>query len=169
MIQRNPITIALSGVLALLGSAYYLQYVEGLEPCPLCMLQRYALMAIALVLSAAWLHRRRSSRLSVAARRIYGGVVGVAAGAGGGVAIRHLYLQSLPPEEVPACGPGFDYLFDALPAVDALRAVLLGSGECAEVTPVLGLPISVWTLAAFAALAGVGLLLAFVRVPESER
>ena len=66
-------------------------------------------------------------------RRIYAGLITIAAASGVGVAGRHVWLQNLPPDKVPACGPGFDYIIDAFPLSDALRMIFSGSGECASI------------------------------------
>ena len=57
----------------------------------------------------------------------------MAAGAGIGVAGRHVWLQNLPPDQVPSCGPGFDYIIDSFPLSEALQLIFTGSGECASV------------------------------------
>jgi disulfide bond formation protein DsbB len=59
---------------------------------------------------------------------------------------RHLWLQTLPPDQVPSCGPGIGYLFDAFPLGKMLKLVFTGSGECAKVEPILGLPMPAWSL-----------------------
>ena len=73
----------------------------------------------------------------------------LAAVSGVALAWRHLWLQSLPPSEVPACGPGLDYMLETFPLADAVAMILSGSGECAEVDRVLGVSIPAWTLLAF--------------------
>lgn len=133
----------------LIGYALYAQYVLTLEPCPLCVLQRMAVIATGIVFLAAALHGPR--RLG---RCIYGILAFLAAAAGAGVAGRHVWLQSLPPDQVPACGPGYDYLMEAFPFSEALSRIFSGSGECAEVDwTFLGLSMPVWTLICFIALA----------------
>jgi disulfide bond formation protein DsbB len=75
-----------------------------------------------------------------------------------------LWLQHLPPSEVPECGPGLEYMLDALPFTDVLAKVLHGSGECAEVLwRFLGLSIPGWSLVAFSAFLFAGLWLFFGR------
>lgn len=141
--------------LALLATALYFQYVMGLEPCPLCILQRVFIIALGAVMLAAAIHN--PARL---ARRIYGGLIVVFAGLGIGVAGRHVWLQNMPADQVPACGPGLQYLLDTFPFIDALKLVFQGSGECAEVQWIfLGLSIPGWTLIVFVALAVFGLFL----------
>jgi disulfide bond formation protein DsbB len=97
-------------------------------------------------------------------RRLYGALILVVAAFGAGVAGRHVWLQNLPPDQVPACGPGLEYLLDTFPLMDAVKLVFEGSGECAEVQwTFLGLSIPGWTLVMFLALALFGLLLLFSR------
>jgi disulfide bond formation protein DsbB len=122
--------------------ALWLEWVQGMEPCPLCIFQRLAFLVMALgLLWGAW-------------RPGYVAAIGVGVGAIAGVALaaRHLWLQSLPADQVPACGPGLGYLMNTLPLTDVLSRVLSGSGECAEVDYVLGLSIPLWTLLAFVGL-----------------
>lgn len=137
----------------LLGLAYYLQFARGMEPCPLCIFQRLAVAALAVVFLIAALHSPRRW-----GNGVYAGAVFAAAGVGLALAARHLYLQSLPPGQVPACGPGLDYMLNVFPLWEAVRMVLTGSGECAEVDRVLGVSIPAWTLAAFAGLGLLGLI-----------
>jgi disulfide bond formation protein DsbB len=137
---------------ALLAWAYYLQLVVGLEPCPLCIFQRIALIALTLVFIGATLHGARG-RAALA----WAGLIALAAGAGAAIAARHVWLQNLPPDLVPACGPGLDYLLEVMPAFDVLQEVFTGSGECAKVDwTLLGLSMPVWTLAAFTGFGVVG-------------
>jgi disulfide bond formation protein DsbB len=132
---------------ALLAGAYGLEYLGGMEPCPLCIFQRLVVLGLTVVFLAAALHDPRGDWGS----RVYGVLTALVALIGMGIAGRHLWLQSLPPEDVPACGPGLDYMVETMPLTQTLTNVLTGSGQCAEVEPVLGLPIPVWTMAAFVA------------------
>lgn len=139
----------------MMGVALMLQYVVGLEPCPLCILQRIAVLAAAAVFVVAAIHNPRGWGSGVY------GVLGLAAVAGGiGVAGRHVWLQSLPADEVPSCGPGLDYMMEVLPLWDVLSRILSGSGECAEIDGLWwGLTLPQWTLIGFAVLALVPLFL----------
>ncbi|MDX1755201.1 MAG: disulfide bond formation protein B [Marinobacter sp.] len=140
---------------ALLGTAFYMEYGMGLEPCPLCWLQRYAFMAVALVSLLALLHNPVA-----VGQRIYGLLLAVFAGTGLGLAGRQLWLQSLPEDQVPACGPSVDYMLEVLPWMDVLKTALRGTGDCAEVVwRFLGLSIPGWTAVFFAILVVVGLVL----------
>lgn len=130
----------------LMAAALYLQHVSGLEPCPLCILQRIAIIALGVVFLIAALHNPR--RLG---QRLYGLLIMLLAGAGAAIAGRHVWLENLPEDRVPACGPSLDYMLENLPFTRTLALVLRGSGECAEVTwRMLGLSIPSWTLIAFA-------------------
>ena len=127
----------------LLGYALYAQYQLFLEPCPLCMMQRYALGLVGIGFLFGAIHGPKSR----VGRGAYSGIVWVGVLAGVLVAGRHLWLQSLPPDQVPACGPGLDYLLDAFPLKDALMKVFAGSGECAKVDwSFLGIAMPGWTL-----------------------
>jgi len=151
---RRPLNAAGFLICALLlAGAYYMQYVQELEPCPLCIFQRVALFAVGLVFLAAALHHPRRLGASV-----YAVLLLVTAGIGAAIAGRHLWLQSLPPDQVPACGPGLNYMLDTFPLFEVLERVLRGSGECAEVDLVFGLSIPLWTLIAFIGLGVAGAL-----------
>lgn len=150
MNRRIPFLLGLAACAGLLGYGYFLQYARGLEPCPLCILQRLAFGWVALVCLAAALHGPRGW-----AARAYALFALLGAGMGGAVAARQIYLQHLPAGQVPACGPGLEYLVQNFPLRQALTEVLRGSGECAQVAPwsLLGLGIPQWALVWFAVLA----------------
>lgn len=138
----------------LMGYALYVQYGLGLEPCPLCILQRIAMIVLGVVFLIAALHPA-----GVLGRRIYAVLLGLVALAGSGVAGRHVWLTMLPPERVPACGPGLDFMLESFPLRDALSMVLSGSGECAEVAwRLLGLSMPVWVLMALIGLGAFGVV-----------
>jgi len=130
---------------ALMGWAFWLQYGEGLEPCPLCMFQRVAVCAVGLVFLVAFIHNPRRGFA-----RVYAVLTVLFAGAGAGFAARQIWLQSLPKDQVPACGMGLNYMLDTLPLADVIGKVLGGSGECAEKGwELLGLSIAGWTFVFF--------------------
>lgn len=88
---------------------------------------------------------------------MYGVLIGLVAAIGAGIAGRHVWLQHLPPEQAPRCGPGLDYLLETLPLSETIREVLTGSGECAKVDwSLLGLSIPEWTLPLFLGLGVLG-------------
>ena len=124
----------------LMGFALYAQHVLLLDPCPLCVLQRMATIAVGAVLLLAALHNPAGW-----GRRVYAALVFLTAGSGLAVAGWHWRLQNLPASEVPACGPGLDYMLDNFPLFDALSMVFKGSGECADVVwSFLGLSMPAW-------------------------
>jgi disulfide bond formation protein DsbB len=135
--------------LALLAFAFYLQYVEHQEPCPLCILQRVAFMAMTLVFAVAALHGP-ARRGAIA----YSALLFIIAGMGAAVAGRQVWLQMLPANLVPACGPGLEYMLERFPLSQALQKIFAGSGECAEAGwRFLGLTIAGWSLVWLVALA----------------
>ncbi|MBI5449739.1 MAG: disulfide bond formation protein B [Gammaproteobacteria bacterium] len=146
----------------LIGTALYFQYVDGLDPCPLCILQRIAVIAIGLVSLAGALHNPRQWSI-----RVYALLVLIAAGSGLTVAGRHVWLQHLPADQVPACGPGLDYILDVFPLAEALQLIFRGSGECATISWTLaGLSMPGWMAVIFTAfvLGSLAILLAPWRV-----
>ena len=142
---RTAFAICALVVALLVGYAYYAQFVLELDPCPLCIFQRIAMIAVLVVALAAAIHNPRG-----AGRRVYGALATLAALWGVAVAGRHVWLQHLPPDQVPACGPGLDYLLDTFPLSQTLRKVFTGSGECAEIHwRFAGLSMPEWTLICF--------------------
>jgi protein dithiol:quinone oxidoreductase len=147
----------------LLAFALYLQHVEGQEPCPLCILQRIAFIDMMVVFAVAAIHApaRRGAVL-------YSALLAIMAAMGGGIAGRQVWLQHLPPDKVPACGPGFDYMIERFPLTEALPKIFAGSGECAEVGwRFVGLSIAEWSLAWFVIL-GILAIYVAVRAPRTK-
>jgi len=147
--QRRLFNLAGVGiVIGLMAYALYSQYVVGLEACPLCIFQRVAMIGVGIVMLVAALHGPAGK-----SARAYG-VLGVAVAAvGAAIAGRHVWLQNLPADAVPACGPGLDYILDVFPLVEAVRMVFTGSGECAEINwSFMGLSMPAWVLIWFVAL-----------------
>ena len=128
--------------------ALWLQYGLGLDPCPLCSLQRMAVIAIGLVFLVAGIHN--PGRLGAS---VYAGLTTIIGLFGAVTAMRHVWIQSLPKDEVPACGMGLNYMLETMPLADVLGKVFRGSGECAEAGWLfLGLAIPSWTLVFFIAM-----------------
>ena len=139
---------------AMMGYALYAEHVLLMEPCPLCVFQRMAVIALGIVFLIAGLHHPAGTT----GRRLYAGLLFAAAAAGIGVAGRHVWLQNLPPDKVPACGPGFDYIIDSFPLADALKLIFTGSGECATVDwSLLGLSMPAWVVIGVATIGLAGL------------
>jgi len=140
----------------LLATGYYLQYFQGQDPCPLCLVQRGFYYAFGAVFLVAAMHGAGTVAYSVAGFLVALG--------GAAVAVRHVWLQHLPPDQVPACGPDLFYMLENFPLRRTLEKLFTATGQCAEVKwRFLGLSIAEWSLAWFAALAFYALWIAFRR------
>lgn len=137
---------------ALIGGALYFEHVMGMEPCPLCMMQRILTIACGIVMFIAALHN--ADKLGWKLYAVLGLVFSIF---GMSVAGRQIWLQNLPADEVPACGPSLDYMVETLPWSDVLAVMIRGSGNCAEVHLVMGVPLPYWSLLAF-----IGFTVAFI-------
>ena len=133
----------------LLGFGYYLQYFQSQDPCPLCLVQWGFYYGVLAVLAIAALHSpARTGKI------VYCAAAALFAFGGFGVAARQVWLQYLPADQVPACGPDLFFMMENFPLRRILEKLFLGSGQCAEVNwRFLGLSIAEWSLACFAALA----------------
>lgn len=137
------------GATGLILVALYMQHQMELIPCYLCIVQRVFVMLTGFIALVAFLH----NPIGIG-QKIYAGATSLSALSGAGFSIRQLWLQHLPEDQVPACGPPADYLFDALPIAEALPMLLSGDGNCAEVQWTLfNLSIPAWTLLAFTTMA----------------
>ena len=143
----------------MMGFALYAQYGLLLDPCPLCILQRVAVISLGLVFLVAALHDPAGG-----ARKVYGVLLGVIAVCGTAVAGWHVRMQHLPPDELPSCGPGLDYMLDNFPLGEMLKMVFTGSGECGDVLwRFLGLSMPTWVLIGVGTLGIVGVWNGFSR------
>jgi disulfide bond formation protein DsbB len=158
---RNPrlIFAAMFAVCAaLVGFGLFLQHARGLEPCPMCVLQRYAFVTIAVLALMAAIQNPQ-----VIGRRIYGGLLALAALAGGGVAMRHVYLEHNPPK-IYDCGADFGYMLESFPLADLLPMIFKGTGDCTKVPwRFLGLSIAEWALVWFGIFLIAAILAASIR------
>ena len=128
--------------------AFYLQYVEHLEPCPLCMTQRIFISLVGIFGFIAFVHNPAGN-----GRKVYASLGLISAILGAGFSGRQIWLQHLPPDQVPACGPSLQYMLETLPLTDTLTIMLTGDGNCAEISWTLfGLSIPMWVFAMFAGL-----------------
>ena len=133
--------------------AMFLQHVLELEPCPLCITQRAFVILTGFFALIAALHNPQGW-----GRRGYALLCLLAAATGGGVAARHVWLQHLPEELAPACGPSLEYMLETLPFSETFALVMMGDGNCAEtVWTLLGFSIPEQTLALFTVLSAVSL------------
>lgn len=141
--------------------ALYLQHVEGLEPCPLCIFQRIVFVTLVVVCLVALVHNP-----SGWGRRVYAGIALTLSGAGAALAARHVWIQMFP--EVAECGPGLGYMLDQFPLTEVFSKVLKGTGDCADVLwTFFGLSIPAWTLVVFVVYFFVSLVF-MIRPPASR-
>lgn len=141
-----------------LAFALYLEHYKGYEPCPMCIFQRIAMAAAGVVFLLGAVHGPRSR-----AQWAYGVLAALAALAGALIAWRHVWLQGLPPDQVPACGPTLDYLLGLFSWAEVVQMVLRGDGNCAKIdAQFLGLSLPFWTMLSFFALAAYALALPLV-------
>lgn len=143
--------------LALLLASVYMQHILELEPCPLCILQRVIVLITGIFFLISAIHHPATT-----GSRVYTGLISLSALSGAAVSARHLWLQNLPADQVPSCGPGMGFIMENFPLADALSLVLRGSGECAEVSwTFLSLSIPAWTLLTFIGMFGLAILAAW--------
>lgn len=148
-IRQTNLLLFIGAVLTILAGVY-MEHVMKLLPCPLCITQRAFFDLIGVLGLIAFIHNPATK-----GRRIYA-VLGIIAALGGGYFAQHqLWLQSLPADQVPACGPGLAYMFEVFPLLEAFKLLLQGDGTCAHVDKILGLSIPAWSVIAFA---GFGLI-----------
>ena len=151
---RRVLALVAAISVALLAFGLYLQHVVGLEPCPMCIVQRYALVLIAVVAAVSALPRARGAQLAGA------GLMVLLSGFGAFVAARQSWLQWYPPE-IASCGRDFYGMIETFPLKRAIPMIFRGSGDCTKVDwTFLGLSIANWSFAWFVlfALVGVALL-----------
>jgi disulfide bond formation protein DsbB len=127
---------------ALMAYALYTQHALGLEPCPLCIFQRIAVISVGVLFLIAALHNPDRT-----GSRVYAALLLVAVIAGIAISSRHIWIQAQPEGTVPACGASLDYLMDIMPVTEVITKVLTGSGECGRVDwTLLGLSMPWWVL-----------------------
>ena len=126
--RRTGNLVGVIACAALLAYALYAQHGLGLEPCPLCILQRVAVLVAGVLFLLAFVHNPGDI-----GARIYGVSIDLASLAGILVAARQMWIIAQPPGTVAECGASLDYMMDVLPLQEVLIKVLAGSGECAKV------------------------------------
>ena len=127
----------------LIGYALFTQFFLDLEPCPLCIFQRVAVIAMGIIFLACSLLEPKSNLAKLISSTLFviSGSFGVA------VASRHVWLQNLPSDQVPGCGPGLDFMMSTFPINEVFEMVFNGSGECANVDwSFLSLTMPAWVI-----------------------
>ncbi len=156
--------LAILAVAGLLGYGYYLQYVEYLDPCPLCITQRMFYMLIAAMALIAVVGKR-----FVRLQQVMAMLLSLAAVGGISTAGRQVWLQHLPPDQVPECGLGLQYWLENEPFLSTVALLFKGDGNCAEVHwRFLTLSIGEWSLLWFIGFVLLGIFL-FVRLGREAR
>ncbi|HEX4986681.1 MAG TPA: disulfide bond formation protein B [Burkholderiales bacterium] len=146
----------------LIAYALYLQHALGLEPCPMCILQRYAFILVGLVALAAAIHDP-----AAVGRRIYAALVALLAAIGAGVAIRHVWLEHNPPK-IFDCGADVGYVLESFPLTEALPMIFRGTGDCTKVSwRFLGLSIAEWSLVCFSAIFVAAIFVLAMKAPRA--
>ena len=150
--RRVLVAVSL-GCVALLADGLYLQHVVGLEPCPMCIVQRYALSMVAIIAGVTGASDRKSVHLGGSVLML------LAAGFGAFVAARQSWLQWYPPE-VSTCGRDFYGMIETFPLQRAIPMIFKGSGDCSKVDwTFLGGSIANWAFLCFMAVIAVALML----------
>ena len=140
------IALLLAGLMV--GGAQFMEHVLGLEPCALCLMQRLWTVFGGAAVLAGLAYDPRSRGFPITAL--------ACTTVGAGFSVRQLWLQSLPPDAVPACGPDMAYMIDAFPLSEILRTMTLGTGNCAKVDwSLFGISIAGYALVGFIVLAGI--------------
>ena len=155
MTDKRLLNLAgLAACAGMMAYALYAQYGLELEPCPLCVFQRIGVIALGSVFLLAAIHNP-----GTVGSRIYATFMLMAGGSAVFVAGRHVWLQNLPADQVPACGPGLDFMLESFPVLEVFQMVLSGSGECATVDwSLLGLSMPAWVLIGAGGLTIVGVV-----------
>jgi disulfide bond formation protein DsbB len=165
VIRLTPRLVFLAIFLAcagLIATALYMQEYQGMDPCPLCILQRYAFVAIGVVALVAALHGPREG----VALKVYALLAALLAIAGGSVSIRQSWLQHNPPKTFGCVNSDLEFLIQNFPLSQALPKIFAGTGDCAAVHwRFLGLSIAEWALVWFVIILGTLIWVAFLRKP----
>lgn len=148
--MTTPLRFAVLALLlagGMIGGAQFMEHVLKLDPCPLCLMQRLWTMLAGAFVLIAMSHDPR--------KPVYPTIVLVCSVVGGAFSVRQLWLQHLPADAIPSCGPDMGYMLEMFPMREILKAMTYGTGNCADVTwSLLGISIAGWALVAFIGLAG---------------
>ncbi len=146
-----------------LSFTMYLEMVQGLQPCPLCVFQRIIVIVLGVFFLVASIHGPKGIGV-----RIYSFFFSLICVAGISLSIRQVWLQSLPPEQAPSCGAGIGYMFENMPLKDFFLAVFQGTSDCAVVHwQFLSLSIAGWSTVFFAVLGFIHLWHIFRHIPRN--
>jgi disulfide bond formation protein DsbB len=160
-LSRRVLALVCAGSVAMLAFGLYLQHVVGLEPCPMCIVQRYALLWVALIAGLTALFSVRRVLVSGASLLL------LSSGFGAFVAARQSWLQWFPPE-VSACGRDFYGMVENFPLQRVIPMIFKGSGDCSKIDwTFLGLSIANWSFLSFSVISLIALVV-ILRLPRSR-
>ena len=152
---RRLLALVCVASIAMLAFGLYLQHVVGLEPCPMCIVQRYALILVAVVAGITAFASRKTPLMLGA------GMLVVLSGLGAFVAARQSFLQWYPPE-ISSCGRDLYGMIETFPLKRAIPMIFKGSGDCTKVDwTFLGLSIANWSFVCFVGIALLGSVVIF--------
>ncbi|MGP4712779.1 MULTISPECIES: disulfide bond formation protein B [unclassified Psychrobacter] len=147
--RQLQVVLIIGAVLGMSYALFFLQRYMGFTPCPLCVFQRIGLIVMGVFALLAAIFHPKSKAVKILLW--LGSLTGIVWSTG--VAARHVWLQHLPADQVPSCGPGLDYWLDTLPMSQVMNQVFAGSGECATIDWIfLGLSIPEQSLIFFSVL-----------------
>jgi disulfide bond formation protein DsbB len=153
--QRGVLALVCFGSLCMLGFGLYLQHVVGLEPCPMCIVQRYSLLLVGLIAGLTALYSGRG------VLTFGSGLLLLSAGFGAFVAARQSWLQWFPPE-VASCGRDFYGMIENFPLQRVIPMIFKGSGDCIKIDwTFLGLSIANWSFLSFVLISLIAVALVF--------
>lgn len=142
---RSLFALSAAACVLLLAFGFYLQYFDDQDPCPLCLVQRGFYLGLFLVFAAGAIHAPGAT-----GNKVYSSLAFLLAAGGAAVAGRQVWLQHLPADQVPACGPDLYFMLENLPLARTIEKLFKGSGQCAEVKwTFFSLSIAEWSLVWF--------------------
>ena len=160
MIRSRWYWVGLIACSALMAIAYfYFQLRLGLDPCPLCMFQRACLVAVGVICLLGILikPRKLGSKMLALGATVFSSL-------GLAIAGRQVWLQHLPADLVPECGPDLAFMMEVFPLMEMIETVFQGSGECAEVQwSFMYLSMPEWMVLVFAVMVLISLRLLFAK------
>lgn len=152
---RRVLALVCAACVAMLAFGLYLQHVVGLEPCPMCIVQRYALVLVAIVAGVTAFATRKSWLVTGS------GLMAVLSGLGAFVASRQSFLQWYPPD-IASCGRDLYGMIETFPLKRAIPMIFKGSGDCTKIDwTFLGLSIANWSFVCFVVIAALATALVF--------
>ena len=158
--KRTLYLIGFIDCLLLISYALYSEYVLGLEPCPLCVFQRIAVILVGFIFLVLAVFVPKTS----VTKFISSMLITITSLSGVIIAGRHVWLQNLPPDKVPGCGPGLDFMVSTFPLSEVFEMVFTGSGECANVDwSFLSLSMPAWVMILLALIGYYGVWIAYKR------